>query len=109
MVVMFLPTFSGAGCPRLDPRSLSSFVGLSQSCHKDDMLRADHEKMDLQFLNIVKTMHHDLGVPFDQLVFISSATEDEILDATRRTSSAASACPLRRPTSKRPHPLVQPC
>jgi len=75
--VMFLPHLSGGGCPTVDPRSLGGFVGLSNLASKGDMLRAVIEGLDYQFLDIVRTMHHDLGVPIDRLVVVGGATKNK--------------------------------
>lgn len=74
--VMFLPHLSGAGCPIVDPLSLGGFVGLSNSSTQGDMLRAVVEGLDYQFLDIVRTMRYDLGVPFDRLVVVGGATKN---------------------------------
>ncbi len=74
---MFLPHMSGAGCPMVDSRSLAGFVGLSNFVTKDDMLRAVIEGLDYQFLDIVKTMQNDLGVPFDKLVVVGGAVRNK--------------------------------
>lgn len=74
--VMFLPHLSGAGCPTVDPRSLGAFVGLSNRATKDDMLRAVVEGLDYQFLDIVRTLRDDLGVPFDRLVVVGGAARN---------------------------------
>ncbi len=75
--VMFLPHLSGGGCPTVDPRSLGGFIGLSNRVTQEDMLRAVIEGLDYQFVNIVKTMRHDLGVPCDRLVVVGGATKNE--------------------------------
>lgn len=74
--VMFLPHLSGAGCPTVDPRSLGGFVGLSGRATKGDMLRAVIEGLNFQFLDIVKTLHTDLDVPFDRLIVVGGATRN---------------------------------
>jgi xylulokinase len=74
--VMFLPHLSGGGCPTVDPRSLGGFIGLSNLATKGDMVRAVVEGLDYQFLNIVKTMRHELGVPFERLIVVGGATKN---------------------------------
>jgi xylulokinase len=74
---MFLPHMSGAGCPVVDSRSLAGFVGLSNFVTKGDMLRAIIEGLDYQFLDIVKTMQNDMGVPFDKLVVVGGAVRNK--------------------------------
>ena len=74
---MFLPHMSGAGCPMLDSRSLAGFVGLSNFATKGDMLRAIIEGLDYQFLDIVRTMQNDMGVPFDKLVVVGGAVRNK--------------------------------
>jgi len=74
--VMFLPHLSGAGCPPVDPRSLGAFVGLSNRAAKGDLLRAVVEGLDYQFLDIVRTLRNDLGVPFDRLVVVGGAAKN---------------------------------
>lgn len=74
--VMFLPHLSGAGCPMVDPRSLGAFVGLSNRATKGDMLRAVVEGLDYQFLDIVRTLRDDLGVPCDRLVVVGGAARN---------------------------------
>jgi xylulokinase len=73
---MFLPHLSGGGCPTVDPRSLGGFVGVSNLATKGDMLRAVIEGLDYQFLDIVKTLRHDLGVPFDRVIVVGGATKN---------------------------------
>ena len=74
--VMFLPHLSGAGCPTVDPRSLGGFVGLSSRATKGDILRSVIEGLNFQFLEIVKTLHTDLDVPFDRLIVVGGATRN---------------------------------
>ena len=74
--VMFLPHLSGGGCPTVDPRSLGGFVGVSSVATQADMLRAVIEGLDYQFLDIVKTLRHDLGVPFERLIVVGGATKN---------------------------------
>lgn len=74
--VMFLPHFSGAGCPAADPQSLGAFVGLSNATTQRDMLRAMVEGLDYQFLDIVSTLRTDLGVPFERLIVVGGATRN---------------------------------
>ena len=74
---MFLPHMSGAGCPVVDSRSLGGFVGLSSFVTKGDMLRAVIEGLDYQFLDIVRTMQNDMGVPFEKLVVVGGAVRNK--------------------------------
>jgi xylulokinase len=73
---MFLPHMSGAGCPVVDPKSLGSFVGLSNSVTQGDMLRAVIEGLDYQFLDIVKAMQAGLGVDPDRFVAVGGAVRN---------------------------------
>lgn len=74
--VMFLPHFSGAGCPNPDPQSLGAWVGLSPFATRGDLLRALIEGLDYQFLDIVRTMQ-GLGVPFERLVVVGGAARNK--------------------------------
>jgi xylulokinase len=74
--VMFLPHLSGAGCPTVDPRSLGGFIGLSNRATRGAMLRAVVEGLDYQFLDIVRTLRDDLGVPFDRVVVVGGAARN---------------------------------
>jgi xylulokinase len=75
--VMFLPHLSGAGCPTVDPLSLGAFAGLSNRATKNDMLRAIIEGLDYQFLDIVRTMRADLGVPCDKMIVVGGAARNK--------------------------------
>ncbi len=74
---MFLPHMSGAGCPVVDPRSLGTFVGLSNFVTQGDMLRAIIEGLDYQFLNIVNAMEAGLGVKPDKFVAVGGAVRNK--------------------------------
>lgn len=74
---MFLPHMSGAGCPVVDPRSLGTFVGLSNFVTAGDMLRAVIEGLDYQFLDIVKAMQTGLGVNPDRFVAVGGAVRNK--------------------------------
>jgi xylulokinase len=74
---MFLPHLSGGGCPTADPLSLGAFAGLSNRATKHDMLRAIIEGLDFQFLDIVRTMRADLGVPCHKLIVVGGAARNK--------------------------------
>lgn len=75
--VMFLPHFSGGGCPTVDPRSLGAFVGMSSRSSKGAMLRAVIEGLDYQFVEMVRTLHTDLHITFDRLIVVGGATRNK--------------------------------
>lgn len=74
---MFLPHMSGAGCPVVDPRSMGTFVGLSNFISAGDMLRAIIEGLDYQFLDIVNAMQTGLGVNPDRFVAVGGAVRNK--------------------------------
>jgi xylulokinase len=74
---MFLPHMSGAGCPVVDPRSMGTFVGLSNFVTAGDMLRAVIEGLDYQFLDIVNTMEEALKIQADRIVAVGGAVRNE--------------------------------
>ena len=61
----------------VDPRSLGAFVGMSSRSSKGAMLRAVVEGLDYQFVEMVRTLHVDLHIPFDQLIVVGGATRNK--------------------------------
>jgi xylulokinase len=73
---MFLPYMNGAGCPRVDPRSLGGFAGLSVGTTRADMLRALIEGLDFQLLDIVRSMEENLGARAKRFITVGGAARN---------------------------------
>ena len=57
-------------------RDLDHFSLVDVGSGEGDMLRAVIEGLNFQFLEIVKTLHTDLDVPFDRLIVVGGATRN---------------------------------
>lgn len=75
--VFFLPHFNGTSCPNLNPKSLGAFLGLNDSSHKGDMVRAVIEGLDFAFLDMLKALEQGAGRKAEQITAIGGAVRNE--------------------------------
>ena len=73
---IFLPHFSGAGAPKMDPNSMGAFLGLHNAVSKGDILRSVIEGLDYQFLMMIESFAtYNLGSP-KRIVATGGATKN---------------------------------
>lgn len=73
----FLPHFSGAGAPVMDPDSLGAYIGLSNSVNKNDIIRATIEGLNYQFYGMLEALEEALGISPEKVVAVGGATKNE--------------------------------
>ncbi len=73
----FLPHFSGAGTPTLDPSSLGAYIGMSNTVSKADMIRATIEGLDYQFRQMVEALEGALNISPKKILAVGGATKNE--------------------------------
>ena len=71
--VMFLPHLGGSSCPKVDPRSLGSWVGLSGRTSRADMIRSLFEGLGYQLLDVVATMEEGSGRKTSEVIAVGGA------------------------------------
>jgi xylulokinase len=74
--VFFLPHFSGAVTPHVDPKSLGAFIGLSETAEKGVMLRALIEGLDYQFRELVESFETALETKIEKIVAVGGTTKN---------------------------------
>lgn len=73
----FLPHFSGAGTPLLDPSSMGAYIGLSNTVTKSDIIRATIEGLDYQFRQMVEELQSALCISPSKILAVGGATKNE--------------------------------
>jgi len=72
----FLPHFSGANTPIMDPNSLGAYVGLTNEVTKDDIIRATIEGLSYQFYQMVEALEGALSISPEKIVAVGGATKN---------------------------------
>ena len=74
--VLFLPHLSTSSCPKVDPKALGAFIGLSGLTKQGDLVRAVIEGLDFQFLDTVRTMEELTGNQATEFLGVGGATRN---------------------------------
>ena len=72
----FLPHFSGAGSPIMDPHSMGAYIGLSNIVTKNDLIRATIEGLDYQFCHMVEALENALSISPGKIIAVGGATKN---------------------------------
>jgi xylulokinase len=75
--VFFLPHFNGTTCPKLDPRSLGAFFGLSDTTKRGDLVRAVIEGLDYAFVDMLNSVEQGVSQHADRVIAIGGAVRNE--------------------------------
>lgn len=75
--VFFLPHFNGTACPILDPKSLGAFIGLNDTSHRADLVRAVIEGLDYSTLSMLQAVENGAGQKADKITVIGGAVRNE--------------------------------
>lgn len=75
--VFFLPHFSGAVTPNVDPKSLGAFIGLSEQAERSVCARAVIEGLDYQFRELLDSFEAALGQDIKKVITVGGTTRNE--------------------------------
>lgn len=72
----FLPHFSGAGAPAIDPGSMGAYIGLQNAVDKGDIIRATIEGLNYQFYSMIEALEQALAVSPGRICAVGGATNN---------------------------------
>lgn len=75
--VFFLPHFSGAVTPNVNPKSLGAFVGLSDRANRNVCTRAIIEGLDYQFRELLEAFESALGQTIEKVIAVGGTTRNK--------------------------------
>ncbi|MCL2118670.1 MAG: FGGY family carbohydrate kinase [Planctomycetaceae bacterium] len=74
---MFLPHLGGSSCPKVDPRSLGTWVGLSSRTTRADAIRSLFEGLGYQLLDVIATMEEGSGRKASEVIAVGGAIRNK--------------------------------